>query len=144
MLIIQDFEIKVNDNWLNTSMKIAAILFTVLLTGCATVQSWIPSFWDDNQSAYITEVRLSVERIRCEDDQTVQVARLSEDLRRFQLYSEAKGTLQRDVLRVIEPMQLTVKEWRDRGQGSKTYCELKKKLLLQQGERASKVILGRW
>jgi hypothetical protein len=115
-----------------------------MLSGCATVQNWIPSFWDDNQSAYITDARLSVERINCAEPQTVQVQRLREDLRRFELYSEAKGSLQKDVIRVIEPMQSTVKEWAERGEGSKTYCEIKKRVLAQQGERAAKVILGRW
>ena len=121
-----------------------ATILALSLTGCATVQTWIPSFWDDNQSHYITEARLTVERIDCGQPQLAQTQRLSEDLRRFELYSQAKGTLQKDVLRVIEPMQSTVKEWSQRGEGSKTYCELKKKLLTQQGERASKVILGRW
>lgn len=124
--------------------KLLLTLAVILLSGCATVQSWIPSFWDDNQSAYITDARLSIERINCAEPQQPQTLRLSEDLRRFQLYSEAKGTLQKDVLRVIEPMQATVREWRDRGEGSKTYCELKKRLLAQQGERAARVILGRW
>ena len=121
-----------------------ALVISLALTGCSSLQSWIPSFWDDNQSHYITEVRLSVERLDCQQPQISQVAGISEDLRRFEIYSQAKGTLQRDVLRVIEPMQSTVKEWQQRGEGSKTYCELKKKLLTQQGERASKVILGRW
>lgn len=126
-------------------MKTLSVIFSLLLlSGCAQMQNWIPSFWDDNQSDYIIKARLSVERIDCAQAQAAQISILSEDLRRFQLYSEAKGTLQKDVLRVIEPMQATVKEWRERGEGSKTYCELKKKLLTQQGERASKVILGRW
>jgi hypothetical protein len=126
-------------------MKIIfTILASVMISGCATVQTWIPSFWDDNQSAYIITARLSVERINCAEPQQSQVRVLAEDLRRFELYSEAKGALQKDVLRVIEPMQSTVKEWQNRGEGAKVYCELKKKLLTQQGERASKVILGRW
>ena len=124
--------------------KLIVLCVIVMLTGCATVQNWIPSFWDDNQSAYITDARLSVERINCAEPQTVQVQRLREDLRRFELYSEAKGSLQKDVIRVIEPMQSTVKEWAERGEGSKTYCEIKKRVLAQQGERAAKVILGRW
>jgi len=125
-------------------IKYILIASVLLLQGCATVQTWIPSFWDDNQSDYIISARLTVERINCAEPQLPQVRVLAEDLRRFQLYSEAKGSLQKDVLRVIEPMQSTVKEWSQRGEGSKTYCELKKKLLTQQGERASKVILGRW
>ena len=124
--------------------KLSLLFVFVMLSGCATVQTWIPSFWDDNQSAYITDARLSVERINCAEPQTVQVQRLREDLRRFELYSEAKGSLQKDVIRVIEPMQSTVKEWAERGEGSKTYCEIKKRVLAQQGERAAKVILGRW
>lgn len=123
---------------------ISSFVLVVMLTGCASVQSWIPSFWDDNQSAYIISARLSVERINCAEPQVPQVRILAEDLRRFQLYSEAKGSLQKDVLRVIEPMQSTVKEWQDRGEGAKVYCEIKKKLLTQQGDRASQVILGRW
>lgn len=125
-------------------MKLINLALAVLLTGCAGIQSWIPSFWDDNQSAYIISVRLAVEQINCTEPQVPQVRKVAEDLRRFQLYSEAKGALQRDVLRVIEPMTSTVREWQDRGEGARVYCEIKKKLLAQQGERASKVILGRW
>jgi hypothetical protein len=123
---------------------LSMIAAAVLLTGCATVQTWIPSFWDDNQSHYIVSARLQVEKIDCAQPQAPQVAAVSDQLRQFELYSQAKGSLQKDVLRVIEPIQSTVKEWSQRGEGSKTYCELKKKLLTQQGERASKVILGRW
>ena len=123
---------------------VSILLFSVLASGCSTVQNWIPSFWDDNQSHYIVAARLQVEKIDCAQTQAPQVARVSDQLRQFELYSEAKGSLQKDVLRVIEPMQSTVKEWSNRGEGSKTYCELKKKLLTQQGERASKVILGRY
>jgi hypothetical protein len=123
---------------------IITALIVVSLTGCAGVQSWIPSFWDDNQSAYIINARITAEQIDCGQPQAAQIRRLSEDLRRFELYSQSKGALQKDVLRVIEPMQSTVKEWRDRGEASKTYCEIKKKILAQQGERAARVILGRW
>jgi len=123
---------------------ITMILALAMLTGCATVQNWVPSFWDDNQSHYIIAARLKVEKIDCAAPQAPQVAGVSDQLRQFELYSSAKGSLQKDVIRVIEPMQSTVKEWTQRGEGSRTYCELKKKLLTQQGERASKVILGRW
>lgn len=127
-----------------TKQIFSLALITVVLSGCATVQTWIPSFWDDNQSHYITVTRLSIEQIDCLNQQLPQVQRVANDLRMFELYSQSKGSLQRDVLRVVEPMQSTVKEWTTRGEGSKTYCELKKKLLAQQGERASRVILGRW
>lgn len=123
---------------------LAALALLLSVTGCATVTNWVPSFWDDNQSHYIIQTRMAVEQIRCDQPQLPQVQRVSDTLRQFELYSQAKGTLQKDVLRVIEPMQASVKEWQDRGEASKTYCEIKRKLLTQQGERASKVILGRW
>jgi hypothetical protein len=120
------------------------IFSVVVLQGCAQLQSWVPSFWDDNQSARIIDVRSRVESINCAESQKAQVEAVARELRWFEMYSQSKGMLQKDVLRVIEPMQSTVKEWSDRGEGSKVYCELKKKLLTQQSERAAKVILGRW
>ena len=125
-------------------IKWSIIFSVVVLQGCAQLQSWVPSFWDDNQSARIIDVRSRVESINCAESPKAQVEAVARELRWFEMYSQSKGTLQKDVLRVIEPMQSTVKEWSDRGEGSKVYCELKKKLLAQQGERASKVILGRW
>lgn len=125
-------------------MRITLLALVLVLSGCATVQSWIPSFWDDNQSRIIVDSRLYAEQIDCGQPQQPQVQRVDQELRRFQIYSEAKGTLQKDVLRVIEPMKQTTEEWVRRGEGSKTYCEIKKKLLAQQADRASRVILGRW
>lgn len=123
---------------------LTSLIIAVSVSGCATVANWIPSFWDDNQSAYIVQLQLTVDQLDCAQAQTPQVLKLHQDLRRFELYSEAKGSLQRDVLRVTEPISTTTKEWRDRGEGSKTYCEIKKKLLTQQSARAARVILGRY
>jgi len=125
-------------------MRITILALAILLSGCTTIQSWVPSFWDDNQSRMIVDARLYVEQIDCAQPQLPQVQRVDQELRRFQVYSESKGSLQKDVLRVVEPMKQTTEEWVKRGEGSKTYCEIKKKLLLTQTERAAKVILGRW
>ncbi len=125
-------------------MRRLIVILAVVLSGCATVKSWVPSFWDDNQSNYIVQARLDVERINCAGDQVTQVQAVADDLRLFQLYSESKGFAQADVLRVVEPMQATTSEWVKRGKGSSMYCQLKKQLLTQQGERAAQVILGRW
>lgn len=127
--------------------RILAILCVVMLSGCATVTNWIPSFWDDNQSAKITDVRLKVDRLDCKADQLSQIKVIRDDLRWFQLYSESKGKLQKDVLRLVGPMQETVEDMYKRnaeGKGSATYCELKKKIMQQQAERAAAGILGRW
>jgi hypothetical protein len=127
--------------------RILLITAVVLLSGCASVQNWIPSFWDPNQSAKITDVRLTVDRIDCAKDQLAQAQQLRDQLRWFELYSVSKGALQKDVIRLIAPIQETTEDWYKRsldGQGSVGYCNIKKKILEQQTARAAKGILGRW
>jgi hypothetical protein len=122
-------------------------LLALTLSGCATVKNWIPSFWDDNQSAKIIDVRLSVNKLDCSQEQLPQVTKIREDLLWFQFYSESKGWRQADVLRVIKPMQETVEDMYKRAkdqQGSKIYCELKKKVMQSQAERAARTVLGRF
>ncbi len=128
-------------------MRLMILLCAVLISGCSTMTNWIPSFWDDNQSAKIIDVRLKVDRLDCKSDQLAQITVIRDDLRWFQLYSESKGKLQKDVLRLVGPMQETVEDMFKRnseGKGSATYCELKKKIMQQQAERAAAGILGRY
>jgi hypothetical protein len=128
-------------------MKTLILSILLMLTGCASVQSWIPSFWDVNQSARITDVQLAVDRLDCAADQLVQVTRIRDDLRWFELYSTSKGAVQQDVLRLIAPMQATVEDMHKRnteGRGSTVYCELKKRIMQQQASRAAAGIQGRW
>lgn len=127
--------------------RIFLVLALVSLTGCSTVQSWIPSFWDDNQASSITNIRLTVDRIDCDKPQLPQAIQLRDQLRWFELYSRSKGSLQRDVLALTAPIQSTTEDWYKRsldGQGSVAYCGIKKKILEQQTERAAKGIMGRW
>jgi hypothetical protein len=126
---------------------ITLLVLSLTLSGCATVQSWIPSFWDSNQSAKITDVRLTVDRIDCSKDQLSQATQLRDQLRWFELYSVSKGALQRDVIRLVKPIQATTEDWYKRsldGQGSVGYCNIKKKILEQQTARAATGIMGRW
>ena len=127
--------------------RLLLIAAVTLLSGCSTIQGWIPSFWDDNQSAKITDVRLTVDRIDCNRDQLAQAQQLRDQLRWFELYSVSKGALQRDVIKLVKPIQDTTEDWYKRsldGQGSVGYCNIKKKILEQQTARAAKGIMGRW
>lgn len=128
-------------------MRKLIVILVLLLTGCANIQSWVPSFWDDNQSARIVDVRLGVDRLDCTANQLTQITVIRDDLRWFELYSTSKGALQKDVLRLIAPMQATVQDMYTRNTGgtaSKTYCELKKQIMTQQAERIASAVLGRW
>jgi hypothetical protein len=127
-------------------MRILTLIMVLALTGCAGITSVIPSFWDDNQSAKIIDVRLAVARVDCENA-LPGVSRVRDDIEWFRLYSHSKGALQQDVLNVIAPMQATAEDWYNRtlgGTASKTYCELKKSVMQQQAERAASGVLGRW
>lgn len=134
-------------------MKKILIVSVVSLTlsGCAVTDklvSYIPSFWDDNQSAKIIDIRQSIEKISCEPGtQAADADRILKDIRWFELYSESKGRRQHDVLRIVAPMKETVTDWGKRSEtkeGSKTYCELKKKTLKLQASRAAEAVLGRF
>ncbi len=119
-----------------------------LLTGCASVQEIIPSFWDDNQSARITDFRLRAEQFRCDQPHLPQIQALRSDLRWFDLYSESKGPRQADVRRALRPLSETLEEFRVRtetqGEGSQTYCRLKVQNLQLQSQRAAQAILRRF
>jgi len=119
----------------------------VMLTGCSTIVSKIPSFWDDNQSARIIDVRLRADSVNCSEPQLPQIRQCAQDLRWFELYSQSKGLRQTDVLKLIKPMQETVREWEERSskqEGSKFYCETKKKIVSEQAKRAAEATLGRF
>jgi hypothetical protein len=127
--------------------NIAIVVVALTLSGCATVQNWIPSFWDDNQSARIVDVRLKAERLDCDKEHLPQVSAIRDDLEWFRLYSESKGYLQKDVIRLTAPMQETVEDFYKRSstqQGSKVYCEMKKKIIVEQSRKAASAVLGRF
>jgi hypothetical protein len=127
--------------------KLILALALVTLSGCSTIANIIPSFWDDNQSARIIDVRLSIDSIDCSQTQLAQALRLQDQLKWFELYSESKGRRQQDVIKIITPMQESVMDWVKRsqeGQGSQNYCLIKKKLLQSQAKTAASAVLGRF
>ena len=129
--------------------KLLAIFAIAVLSGCASIQGLIPSFWDDNQSARIISVRLDIERVDCKTAQLPQVAKIRDDLAWFRLYSESKGSRQADVILLTKPMSETVEDWHKRAsteghRDNPIYCDLKKRVLQEQSTRAAKAVLGRF
>ena len=125
--------------------NIIFILAIVGLQGCSTVQSvkdWIPSRWDVNQAKVVTDLRQQTHNFDCKQDQTTQLKAISANLQWFHLYSDSKDT--KDVNKLLDTMRSTVKEFSDRPQPvSAIYCDLKKKLMIQQADIAAKTVQGR-
>lgn len=123
------------------------IAVSLLVTGCGSMYKYIPSFWDDNQSQAIVDVRLAVQKLDCAEPHLAQAQVIKDRIDWFVLYSQSKGRSQQDVLKLVEPMKATVDDFHKRSsekQGSKTYCELKKKVMIEQAQRAAGSVLGRW
>lgn len=123
------------------------ILLTIVLafgiTGCAM----IPSFWDDNQSARIVDVRQSVDQLDCSKVHAPQVKTIKNNIEWFELYSESKGARQQDVIALVAPMKETVDDFYERStekEGSKAYCEAKKRVMKTQAKTAAEAVLGRF
>ena len=127
---------------------LSATILVVFLSGCAGLSDMIPSFWDDNQSARIVDMYVKSTNLNCKQPHLPQIKSMKDDLQWFELYSKSKGWLQRDVIKLIAPMQKTVLEFYKRSsgekQGSVAYCEIKKKLLIKQSRDSAKSVLGRY
>lgn len=126
---------------------IGLVLITVLLSGCSAITQWIPSGWDANQSARITDIQVAIASVNCSRPQATQVAVIDSHVTWLITYSTSRGATHQDVIRLITPMQSTVSEWLTRAgttEPSRVYCELKQTLLQQQALRAARAIQGRW
>jgi hypothetical protein len=128
--------------------KITVVLLALALTGCASLSSLIPSFWDANQSARIVNIAVAADSIDCGQDQLAQAQAIQADIQWFIKYSETKGSRQQDVIRLVQPMSETVSDWANRAGSqrgaSKVYCDIKKTVLQEQSTRAAEAVQGRF
>ena len=122
-----------------------SILLAMSLTGCAGLLDKIPSKWDVNQAKVVTDIRQSTINFDCKGDQKVQLDQLAKQVQWFELYSESKGT--KDVAELGQTLVKTTKEFQerlDKGPVSPIYCDLKKKLLVQQADIMARAVQGRF
>jgi hypothetical protein len=128
--------------------KIFIVVALISLTACSTIQSvkeWIPSFWDDNQSKVITDLQINIRRLDCSQPLSTQLDSIEFPLIWLNIYSETKGT--KDVLKLTATLDETFKEFKDRVQAgpiSPIYCDLKKKIFIDQSNIIAKAIQGRF
>ena len=130
--------------------RLALIGLVALLQGCATfsfqnIKDQIPSFWDDNQSRSVIDIRQSVEKLNCKEPHAPQIKVIKDNIQWFILYSDSKGT--KDVLTLVKPMESTVDDFYKRSlekQGTEIYCDIKKKILITQSSAVAKTVIGRF
>ncbi len=127
-------------------MKKLLVAFAILgLSGCSTLQQWIPVRWDANQSQSITTIQQSTRNFDCKADIAQQAKDLAQKVEWFEIYAKSKPT--RDVIVRVGKMNDSVKELVDRtskGPVSPTYCEIKKKILIQQADMLAHTVQGRF
>ena len=115
------------------------------LTGCSSLTNLIPSKWDDNQSKAVIDIRQSAANFDCSADQKTQLTVLANQVQWFNLYAESKGTA--DMAKLNAVFATTVKEYQDRvkaGPVSPMYCDLKKKIMVQQADIMANAVLWRF
>ena len=125
--------------------KLIAVLFLVSLTGCSTIMDYFPSRWDANQAKAVTDIQQATRRFDCKGDQLAQINSLEKNIEWFEIYAKTKPT--RDVANLTVTLVETVKEYQDRlakGPVSPVYCEIKKKLFVQQADILASTVQGRF
>lgn len=125
--------------------RIIAVLTLVSLTGCASIMDMIPSRWDVNQAKSITDIQQQAIRFDCKGDQVAQINSLDQNIEWFVIYSKTKPT--RDITKLTDTLQKTVAEYKERaskGPVSPLYCDLKRKIIIQQTEILAGSVQGRF
>jgi len=128
--------------------KLITAVALVVLSGCSTVQTvvdWIPSRWDGNQSSVVTDMQQMTRHIDCATDLKPQLHDLFLKVEWYDLYANTKGT--HDMAKLDQVMLTTIKEFQDRsekGPISTMYCDMKKKVLIQQADIIAKTVQGRF
>ena len=123
-------------------MKIATvILATMMLASCG-----IPSisFYDDNESLLAVQVRGAAEALDCSAKQEPQVRNIQNRVDLLLYFSEAKHS--DDVQEMVLPMKDTVDKFYERVKknDSIAFCEIKKKLIIQQSKTIADAVMRRF
>lgn len=129
---------------------ILSLLLAFSLSGCvalAGLSTLLPSAWDVNQSAVITDIQQKSKRINCKSEITSikkHLDTLDEKVEWLIIYSENKKTT--DIFNMAQVYNATLNDMIKRVETksmSNSYCENKKTILIEQSNIISKSIQGR-
>jgi hypothetical protein len=126
-------------------MKKTILILAVMLAGCSSLKDYIPSRWDVNQSRVVTDIQQTTRNFDCKGDIVQQSKVLSDQVQWLDIYSQTKDT--RDVVALTSTIKQTTKDLQDRvakGPVSPLYCDLKKKILIQQADIIATTVQGRF
>ena len=125
--------------------KVLMLCVFFTLAGCSTIKDNIPSRWDVNQSSVVTDIQQMTRHIDCTQDLKPQLHELFMRVEWYDLYANTKGTT--DMAKLDRVLVDTVKEFQDKvsaGPTSPMYCDLKKKILIQQADIIATTVQGRF
>ena len=125
--------------------KLLVVCAFFAMSGCASIMEMIPSRWDANQSYIVTDIQQSVRHIDCKADLSPQLSSLFMKVEWYDLYATTKGT--KDMAKLDQVVLTTIKEFQEKvatGSTSPMYCDLKKKILIQQADIIAKTVQGRF
>jgi hypothetical protein len=120
--------------------KLIAVL-AVSLSAC----SMMPSTWDANQSRSITDIQQIARHFDCSSNVASQATTLQNNVEWFEIYSTSKGSA--DISKLTETLNATTQELITRsskGPISPMYCDIKKKILIQQSDIIAGAVQGRY
>ena len=129
---------------------ILSLFLAVSLSGCialAGLSTLLPSAWDANQSAAITDIQQQSKRINCKwkiDEVKNHLEYLDEKTEWLIIYSETKQTT--DIFNMAQVYNTTLQDFYKRVETksmSNSYCENKKTILIEQSNIIAKTLQGR-
>ena len=123
---------------MNKWFKSSIIASVLLLSGC----SYIPSFWDDNESRLAVDVRFAVTQLDCSVEYQDQVKEIKDSVDLFAMYSESRGS--DDIGEIVGMMKETVDGFYKDDSNNTFFCNMKKKILVKQSAEIADAVMGRY
>jgi uncharacterized protein YceK len=126
--------------------SLIALLFVVTLTGCSTILNMIPSKWDPNEVAAVTDLRFDVRKVNCDTPESAlpTLQKLVDKKDWTWMYSESRKN--KDVLTLIRPFNETLDDLYTRaksGKMSKAFCNGKVVILTTQADAIGRALQSR-